>query len=146
MGLDAKKRAKIQSGARLKAIRKNADMTQEKFSEIMEISLSAYKKLESGENQISIDSLRKLVNKMDVSADYILFGESNDFASAWKGVMNCAEADKMMILLRLVEYFTETKGRTYSMADKGMDEMPQAQHILKETGIYHDAEEKRTNS
>ena len=39
----------MQSACRLRQIRENADLTQEQFSEILGISVSAYKKVESGE-------------------------------------------------------------------------------------------------
>ena len=42
---------------RLYEIRKRHGLTQEKFSEKLGISLSAYKKLENGTNRISIDTL-----------------------------------------------------------------------------------------
>ena len=51
---------RMQSACRLRQIRENADLTQEQFSEILGISVSAYKKVESGENQVSIASLSNL--------------------------------------------------------------------------------------
>lgn len=66
---------RMQSACRLRQIRENADLTQEQFSEILGISVSAYKKVESGENQVSIASLSNLYKKMNVSTDYILFGK-----------------------------------------------------------------------
>ena len=67
---------RMQSAFRLRQIRENAGLTQEQFSEILEISLSAYKKVESGENQVSLSSLRKLYKEMSVSVDFILFGKN----------------------------------------------------------------------
>ena len=52
--------AKKEIAARLREIRSGLGMTKEQFSEILELSVSAYKKIESGENQISIECLRKL--------------------------------------------------------------------------------------
>ena len=63
------------SAARLREIRKQSKNTQESFSELLNISTSAYKKLESGENQISVRCLERLYRKLDVSADFILFGK-----------------------------------------------------------------------
>ena len=61
--------------SRLREIRKNSGLTKEKFAEILELSLSAYKKIESAENQISIESLRKIHEQLKVSSDYVLFGK-----------------------------------------------------------------------
>jgi len=41
---------RLQSACRLRQIRENAKLTQEQFAEILGISVSAYKKVESGEN------------------------------------------------------------------------------------------------
>ena len=41
---------RLQSACRSRQIRENAKLTQEQFAEILGISVSAYKKVESGEN------------------------------------------------------------------------------------------------
>ena len=40
---------KLEAAKRLHQVRKNLGITQQKFAEILDISLSAYKKIESGE-------------------------------------------------------------------------------------------------
>ena len=50
---------RMQSACRLRQIRENADLTQEQFSEILGISVSAYKKVESGENQVKLSPLSR---------------------------------------------------------------------------------------
>lgn len=62
-------------GQRIKAVRKNNKLTQEGLAELFNISVSMVKKLESGENNITISELKCLKNEFDVSSDYILFGE-----------------------------------------------------------------------
>ena len=104
-----------QSASRLRMIRENAGMTQEQFSEVLEISLSAYKKIESGENQISLDGLKKLKTEMSVSADYVLFGEHEGVDDVWDSILNCSEQDKMALMLRLLMYFTEVKKGRFSL-------------------------------
>lgn len=98
---------------RIKKIRRGADLTQEEFAEALDISLSACKKIESGENQISIDVLRKVGNKFNVSLDYILLGERSSVDNAWEMVLNCTEKDKMVLMLRLLEYFVNVKEEKY---------------------------------
>ena len=49
---------------RLKEIRKELGYTQEKFAEIMKMSLSGYKKLESGEIRISVDKLIRVISRL----------------------------------------------------------------------------------
>ncbi len=98
---------------RLRQIRNGLGMTQEKFAELFDISLTAYKKIETGENQITLDEMRVLNKELHVSADYLLFGRRSRREEAWEVVENCSENDKMHIMLRLVAYFTHVKGETY---------------------------------
>lgn len=109
---------RLQSACRLRRIRENAKLTQEQFAEVLGISASAYKKVESGENHISLSSLKNLHRERNVSADYILFGEMQDIEAVWGNVLNCSETDKLFILLRLLVYFTEAKKATYPLKEE----------------------------
>ncbi len=113
---------RMQSACRLRGIRENAGLTQEQFAEALGISASAYKKVESGENNISLSSLRNLHSERKVSADYILFGEVRDLEDVWGAVLNCSEKDKLFVLLRLLIYFTEIKKSTYPAKDNKSNE------------------------
>lgn len=103
---------------RLRQIREGAGYTQERFAELLEISLSAYKKIEIGENQITLDGLRKLDKKMEVSADYLLYGKNSDLDETWKMIQNCTEPHKLLLMLRLFHYFTKCKGQKFSEEEK----------------------------
>lgn len=107
-----------QSALRLRQIRENSGFTQEQFAEILGISLSAYKKIESGENQISLASLKKLKEEMSVSADFILYDRDESLDGVWYQILNCSEADKMLLLVRLLTYFTETKQRIFPLKEE----------------------------
>ncbi len=109
---------RIESACRLRQIRESAGLTQEQFAEILGISVSAYKKVESGENQVSLSSLRNLYQKMQVSTDYVLFGKQQNIDEVWKDVLNCSESDKMFILMRLLVYFTKIKKGVFSLKDE----------------------------
>lgn len=110
---------------RLREIRNNLNYTQEKFAEILGISLTAYKKLESAENQITLKSLRILEKQLNISADYLIFGRHSDFDETWKMIQNCSEQDKMRLMLRMYTYFTKGKDAKYQedSAVKAMDEI-----------------------
>ncbi len=91
----------IEAGLRLKKVREKMRLTQEAFAAKLRISVSAYKKLESGENGLSTRMLRKL--KMEnVSSDYLLFGDVRPVDKLWLEVENSNAEEKMEILLRLV--------------------------------------------
>lgn len=99
--------------SRVREVRKNTGLTQEEFAELIDISLSAYKKVETGENNISIDFLRKIKQQFSVSSDYILFGEHENFDEVWKLILNTSEQNKMLLFMRLYNYFTRVKPRKY---------------------------------
>lgn len=98
---------------RLRQIRMNMDYTQEKFAEILGISLTAYKKIESAENQVTINGLRILERELNISADYLIFGKHSDFNETWRLIQNCSENDKMHLFLRMYSYFTKGKDAKY---------------------------------
>ncbi len=109
---------RLDAAARIRQIREEAGLTQEQFAEILEISVSAYKKIESAENQISLNGLRQLGRKMQVSADYVLFGKNESPDVAWEMIQNCSESDKMYLLIKLLIYFTRIKKSALYVKDK----------------------------
>ncbi len=91
---------------RIKHIRNQLGLTQEAFAEQLDISYSAYKKLESGENLPSIDTLYKFKKRFRISADYILFGELNSADDTWNQFLNSSVHDQMELQYRMMYYFT----------------------------------------
>lgn len=108
---------RMQSALRLRQIRDGANLTQEEFAEILGISASAYKKVESGENQVSLPCLKKLHDVMNVSTDYVLYGDKENLDNTWYMISNCSEQDKMLLCLRLLSYFTKIKGSVFPLKD-----------------------------
>lgn len=100
---------RLDTAARIRQIRETAGLTQESFAEILGISLSGYKKIENAENQISLNGLRKLNRKLQVSTDYILLGKNEHSNLVWDQIMNCSDSDKMFLMIKLLFYFTKTK-------------------------------------
>ena len=73
------KENKLDAANRLREIRLNMGVSQEKFAEYLDISLSAYKKIESAENGISVRILRILKEQFNISSDYLLYGDYKGF-------------------------------------------------------------------
>lgn len=116
-GLNERKK----QAARLRDIRENSGLTQERFAEVLDISLSSYKKLESGENQISLATLRKMHDKLNVSSDFVLYDKKQDAGQVWADILNCSEYDKMFLLVKMLKYFTEIKAGVYPPKDERYD-------------------------
>ncbi|MCC8017946.1 MAG: helix-turn-helix transcriptional regulator [Lachnospiraceae bacterium] len=127
---------------RLRKIREGYGYSQEEFADILNISVSAYKKMESYERQISMDSLVKLHKKLKISADYILFGEETGSEQAWEAVLNCPDPDKLTIFLNLYHYFTADKQNIFSY-DK--DQMLRFDEIYQRIAAEQSAENETEN-
>lgn len=110
-----------QQAARLRSIREGNSFTQEQFAEIIGISVSSYKKFESGENQISLATLARMHDKLDVSSDYVLYDRKNDVSQVWADLLNCSESDKLFVFLKLFAYFSETKPEVFMPKDAKSD-------------------------
>ena len=111
---------KKEIASRVQEIRNKTGMTQEQLSEKLELSLSAYKKIESAENYISLDSLCKLEEYFGVSTDYILCGKRSDVDETWKMILNCSEMGKMKIMYHLWHYFGVEQKGTFSTKEEQM--------------------------
>lgn len=97
---------KLNCHERIRQIRKQLGLTQEAFAEQLDISYSAYKKLESGENIPSIDTLYKFKQKFQISADYLLFDERNSVTVTWERFLNSSVQDQMELYHRILFYYS----------------------------------------
>lgn len=68
----------IEMGKRIQEIRNNLKMSQDKFSEAIEISEVFLGQIERGERSLSINTLSKIVKYTGFSSDYILFGDNSN--------------------------------------------------------------------
>lgn len=89
-------------GQRIRAVRKKNHLTQEELAELFDISVSMVKKLESGENNITLSELRCLKNKFNVSSDFILFGEVNNGKHFEYQFESAPVEEKMQIFLNIL--------------------------------------------
>ena len=66
-----------QVGKRLRRIRTQMALTREQFAEQVEISPQFLAELENGKKGMSAETLFKICNRFDLSADYILLGQAS---------------------------------------------------------------------
>ena len=109
---------RVNTAARIRQIREDAGLTQEAFAELIGISLSGYKKIESGENQISLNNLRELARAVQVSTDYILLGKKEEYGTVWDQIINYPDSDKMFLLVKLLFYFAGTKNSAFYLREE----------------------------
>ena len=66
-----------QVGKRLRRIRAEMEMTREQFAEQVNISPQFLAEIENGRKGMSAETLFKICNRFDLSADYMLFGKTS---------------------------------------------------------------------
>lgn len=64
-------------GKRIRAERRKQDLTQERLAEMTDISISFLGHIERGGRTLSIETLAKLANALNLSIEYIVCGEFN---------------------------------------------------------------------
>lgn len=67
---------KLQIGERIRLLRKAKGLTQAEFSESINISVNFLSEVETGKKSLSVENLQNLCRIHEISADYILFGHS----------------------------------------------------------------------
>lgn len=63
-------------GARIKLARKQKKITQEKLAELIHVSAHYVYEIERGSKAMSIQILYAIAEELEISADYLLFGEN----------------------------------------------------------------------
>lgn len=64
-------------GQRIRECRLKEGYTQAQFAELMDISVNFLSEIETGKKGMSQDTIYRLCQKLQLSADYILFGSQN---------------------------------------------------------------------
>lgn len=90
-------------GEHIKSARIKKELSQEAFAEILDITPTHVKHIESGHRRPSIEILFKIAKQLDMSIDNVVFIENEDVArkSAVKEINNlltkCSSNDLMII-------------------------------------------------
>ena len=67
---------KSELGARIKLLRKQHGLTQEQFSEMLNMTENNLYRMESGRRNISIELLVEISTRFNTSLDYLVFGKT----------------------------------------------------------------------
>ncbi len=97
--------AKWETGKRLRKLREALGYTKEEMAELLDVSVTLYKKMENGSYNISVRTMRRLKKVTGVSIDHLMFGEQKTFDDIWTLLQSSDNEIKMKLLLRLIVYF-----------------------------------------
>ena len=99
-------------GERLREFRQSKKMKQMEIAKILGISVPAYSKIETGENELSTKHLLTLKRKFEISVDWLLFGERPNITEAFgnneedvKNMLADMEENKMVLHSILSHYY-----------------------------------------
>ncbi|MDE7157052.1 MAG: helix-turn-helix transcriptional regulator [Lachnospiraceae bacterium] len=111
---------KRETGKRLKKLREALGYTQERMAEVLDVSVTLYKKMESGSYNISVKTLRKLKGFTGTSIDYLMFGEQKPYEDIWMQLQTADHSTKMKLLFRMIAYFGTNSSECF--VDKEQEE------------------------
>lgn len=80
--MKAKKRINVEIGVRIKNAREAAELTQEKFAELVGLSHKNMSAIERGAVGVSITSLCRICEVLNVSSDSLLFDSVEEISEA----------------------------------------------------------------
>lgn len=86
----------VESGKRIKELRKKKGYTQESFANEIGISYRTYSGIESGAHSTSIETLVEIAQVLETSLDYIILGKENNVFS-----INFSEEEKKLAIKML---------------------------------------------
>lgn len=73
--MQERKEINVEIGLRIKNARERAGLTQERFSELIELGPKSVSALERGTVGISLTTLKRICSVLSIPSDQILFGE-----------------------------------------------------------------------
>lgn len=92
------------AGKRIKEIRLRAGMTQCRLAEKLDYaSERQLQRIESGETSCSVDKLMEIAQILDISTDYLLFGEEKGYDCKWESFFNGKSERQIQYLRKLLE-------------------------------------------
>ena len=97
-------------GQRIRAERRRQDLTQEKLAELADISDSFMGHIERGGRTLSVETLAKLADALNLSTEYILFGEElhhpNSLPLEVQEAINLMDGNQRKVFLGIIKLLT----------------------------------------
>ena len=110
-------------GSNIRTARKRADLTQEEMSELIGVTPQYLSDLERGLVGTSIPTLIKICTKLNVSSDFILFGQSDE-----KSLANSTLIEKIQ---RMPKHKADMVETTLNVLFEAMEMDPEQQTYSK---------------
>ena len=96
-------------GKRIQAKRKEIQITQEKLSEIIDVSPSYISEIERGSSICSLATLTNIANTLNASLDYLVLGiTKNNADNMFTDILNSIPAQNQKLYISLCENIANT--------------------------------------
>lgn len=108
-------------GGRIRALRNEKELTRERLAEKAEISTQFLADIESGNKGMSATTLYKLCKALNISSDYLLFGNSKNEPGIEDTVNSIPDEKRKYakaLLSVLAEALNDTSGTDKASAEK----------------------------
>ena len=90
-------------GRRIRAARKAKGWTREQVAEKVELSVNTMADIERGKSGTRLENFVRLCRLLDLSADYVLFGEASDGAARVADLLRDRDPETVRVVERTVE-------------------------------------------
>ena len=91
-------------GKRIRMVRKAQNLTQEAASEKCDITAAYYGNIERGDKKMSVETLAKVSKGLQISVDYLLFGnEQDELAEHLSGIQRTVDEKQMEKYLTVIK-------------------------------------------
>lgn len=101
--MNLRKDYNIKIGMRLREIRENLGISQERFAEAMGLSVSHYRKLETGVYSLTIERILILNHIYHVDPTYLIIGIQEE-SDLLKLIANCSKFESRDRLCKVLEF------------------------------------------
>lgn len=93
-------------GGRIAKIRKEQELTQEKLAELSNISVQFLSDIENNKKSMTVTTLRKIADTLNVTTDYIIYGRTTmNETSLINSMLETLSAKNQKKAERLLEIF-----------------------------------------
>lgn len=99
----------IAIGLRIRNLREKQSLSRERFAEIAGISTQFVADIETGKKGMTIATLQKICSALNVTADYIVYGENPSISNDLLALLSTLDSDKQEQLYVIIQKILNLK-------------------------------------
>ena len=100
---------KVEIGRRIRAFRLKNNLTQAQLAEVLDVSTNFISEVETGKKNISLDTLCRLCEHYQLSADYLLLGKESSADSPLIERLTSLPTQDVLTVIQYLEIYLKMK-------------------------------------